>query len=353
MKVSWQRDGQKLEASYDVEIPGWFSEFYSQIANAYYETANRFSRIGTDKYMPEIQHLVHNYLLDVDVQPLMFSLNARKKFKHATGISHPVDLTKACVMFTSGKDSLHLFLRLIESGKYLPGNILCIYVKNLNRSETHYEQLAIRKISQATGMKFKIVDLANSVKINRTGHNIGLREQLILMLSLPYILNFGASEVYYGLHASFYNQHKFLLSSHQSSFDLVTKALVSYYGVQINVHNHIDYPNVDELGIARDLIERHRDLLNLTSSCYAQINWREKNNKFLQESVPTIKVYNGCGYCLKCLRINGAILLYDKDAKNAPEPHRRVLTQHIMKKYLSQFREDETLTEVVRQLGNL
>jgi hypothetical protein len=156
-----------------------------------------------------------------------------------------------------------------------------------------------------------------------------------------------------GLHSSFYNQHKYLLSSHCSSFDHVTKALANYYGVQINVHNHIDYPHVDELGIARDLIERHRDLLNLTSSCYAQINWREKNNKFLQELVPSIKIYNGCGYCLKCLRINGAILLYDKEAQRAPVPHRNLLRQHITKKYLSSFRDDETLTEVVKLLGQL
>jgi hypothetical protein len=197
-QITWARDGQKLEASYSVDVPVWFGEFYGQIANAYYETANRFSRIGTDKYMHEIYALVHNYLLDVDVNPIPFSLCKPKNFTPIKGITNGVDLTKAIVMFTSGKDSLHLLLRLIESGKFQPENILCIYVKNLNKSETHYEQIAIRKISLATGMKFKIVELSNSVKINRTGHNIGLREQLILMLALPYILDFGASEVFYG-----------------------------------------------------------------------------------------------------------------------------------------------------------
>ena len=272
-----QKTGQELSVSYEYDTPSWFNHLFGQIARAYHDTANRVDYIMESKYDSNILDLVRLYFENVSHKVrLLAGDRAAQDSKSYINNQIQMDESKAAVMFTSGKDSLHLTLRLIETGKFSHKDIIWVYVKNLNRSETHYEQIAAKKLAERLSIKLHIVDLKNSVKINRTGHNIGLREQLVLTLAIPYIVGFKAKNVFFGLHASFVDIHQYLFSSHKSAFDLLN---ISYEkaGISLVISNHIDYPEVTELGIAKYLVEKHRDLLDLTSSCYSQINWREQN----------------------------------------------------------------------------
>lgn len=345
-KISIATGAGNFTATYPAEIvPGWFQKCLSETVRAYAASASK-SPIITEGVSNNLFKLVHEYFI-ANRFPTPRQLPAQPSKNTFT---FPVfDKDRVSVMFTAGKDSLHLLVRLIERG-IRPGNIQAVYVKNLNRSETWYEQRAIPEIASLLGITYQIVDVTNSIRLNRTGHNIGLREQLILACALPYILDFKSPLIFYGLHDGFEHMSPPLYTSHKSAFDIYRNYLFEDFNVRLFVANHPDYPNVSEHSIAKDLITRHRDLLNKSRSCYTQKNFREHHHGNLQAKIPNIPIYNGCGYCLKCLRINGAILLYCEQAGKAPEPEKSFLRKHLKYSADEKFPHDKTLKDIVSLL---
>jgi hypothetical protein len=328
--------GERMAVGYPAEIvPSWFGEVFNQMAWAY-AMAARKSRFLERSVAPELLELVKRYLYHQNVtwteRPTLWE-------SRSLPMNYQLSPMRITVMFTSGKDSLHALLRILELNP--AENVQVIYVKGLNRSETHYENKAIPAIAKKLGVRFKIVELTNSVKLNRAGHNIGLREQMILCLALPYILEWKSARVIYGLHEAFVTTIPPLYSSHKSAFEYFLGFLAHYIDDEISVKNHPDWPYVNEVSITKALIRDHNDLLDMSSSCYAQINWREQMHARLKAKFPDFPLYHGCGYCIKCLRINAV--------KLQGHPHEG-MELWIRDMAREKFEDDHTLADALREL---
>jgi hypothetical protein len=261
----------------------------------------------------------------------------------------PLNADRVTVLCSGGKDSVHLAVRLLELG-LAPRDLLLVYVPNVNRSESPYERRAVHNVARALGVCGVAVEITNGIKLNRTGHNIGLREQLLLCCALPYILGFGSGRVYFGSMGREWEElHPELYASNRQAHALYADFLADY-GIPLTIAPHIDCPGRDERWLLEDFIRRHRELLELTASCYTQANFRERHHALLAAKVPTLPIYQGCGICLKCLRINAGLLLYDEAMIAGPAAERERLRTHILRSHAERFASDARLTELVRAL---
>jgi hypothetical protein len=136
-----------------------------------------------------------------------------------------------------------------------------------------------------------------------------------------------------------------LFTSHKKAFDHFLRGL-NKYGIRLTVSNHIDWPNISEVKILENLLMHHNDLFMMTNSCYTQKNFREMHHRKQQSKFKTIQLYNGCGVCLKCLRINTAILLWSKDKHDEIEA--KILLKFIKRKFLQKFSTDSTLRDLIK-----
>jgi 7-cyano-7-deazaguanine synthase in queuosine biosynthesis len=338
------REG-KLGATYPAAVvPAFFPRALQETVSAYYASATKREPRWREPPSANLAALVAEYFRHNNG----ILINAATRPRLPVVTTYVLDRRRVTITFTGGKDSTHLLMRVLERGTP-EAHVQAVYCKNLNRSETAYEQKAVVKICERLGVRLRTVDVTNSIKLNRAGHNIGLREQLILCLALPYIVEFGSGLVLYGLHEGFETVTPALYSSHKSAFEHYL-AYLREFGVELEVRNHVDYPDVNELMIARDLIERGRELLDMGSSCYTQMNFREACHERLQAKMPDMPLYNGCGSCVKCLRINGAILLYDARARAAPAAQRAALARHLFEGFM-RFPHDHTLADVMEEIG--
>ena len=252
---------------------------------------------------------------------------------------------KYTIMFTGGKDSLHVLMYLLNDKKVKPQDIQCVYIPNINKSETHYERQTVEKICTKAKVKFVVVEVSNSVRINREGHNIGLRDQLLVTLALPYIIDFQSPTVIFGLHHAFDKMDAPLFTSHSSAFNCLELALRNL-GVEIKIEPHPSR-GISEIQITRELIEKYPEYFWMTNSCYRQLNFRERQHKACQERNPDFKIYHGCGSCLKCLRINGILALYESSGNFAA---RWNMAKEVNNTFVKKYPHDETLLEVVKLL---
>ena len=191
--------------------------------------------------------------------------------------------------------------------------------------------------------------VTNGVKLNRLSHNIGLREQLILFLALPHILEHRAGAAYYGLHAQIGSLSPALWTADAEALGLAS-AFLAAHGLGLACRKHIDFPDVDEERIIADLCARAPDLLRESTSCYTQPNFREQHHKMLSKKLPGLPLYKGCGNCVKCCRINAGLLLYAQERETWPEGPRKNLAAHITKRFNEKFKDDHTLESMVNQL---
>jgi 7-cyano-7-deazaguanine synthase in queuosine biosynthesis len=326
-------------------VPPWYAEIFQLTASAYYASASKRPPRWRTAIPAPLAKLVAEYFRHNSTAIINEPLTDRR-----AGIADlPASRQRVTVMFSGGKDSAHVLQRLLEKG-CRPQDLQAIYITNINRSETAYEKRAAWAICRSLDVTPHVVEVNNSVKLNRTGHNIGLREQLLLGLALPWVTHFQSQRVIFGATRAFEVIQAPLYCTHRSAFELYSEFLREY-GITVDIENHPDYPEVTESGILRDLIERGRALLDATSSCYTQMNFREAHHDRLQAKLPAMPLYNGCGSCLKCLRINAAILLYDPRAKAAPADQRAALARHIYTGATDRFPTDGQLADLVSGFG--
>ncbi len=242
------------------------------------------------------------------------------------------DPKKHAVMLTSGKDSVHLLKFLVE--KYGAENIIGIYVDRINKSEAIYEAAASKILADLFQIQFKKVEVTNSIDLNREGHNIGLRDQLLLTLALPFIFEFGAAKVWYGV--THHEQPPQLWTETQEAHQFVLEVIRKMWQVDLEVHFHCEN-GFHEFDILRDAVQ-DLGLLSLTSSCYCQKNFREHRNDLLTSKFPKQYLYHGCGSCVKCMRINGGILAFTSNFT-------RDFAQHWFKQ-IEKYPQDETLNSL-------
>jgi hypothetical protein len=256
------------------------------------------------------------------------------------------DPGRAIVYLTGGKDSVHLAVRLKE--KLGAVNVKAVYVAGLNRSETFYERRTVPIICSKIGIDVDIYECSNGIKLNRTGHNIGLREQLVIALSWPTIVNFNAGSLYFGLTHDESLIPSMLWTDTPEAFESMEE-FGRYYGQQFKIKRHLDYPGITEELIMRDMIVQYPHLLKHVESCYTQMNWRENMHKMLANSCG-LEIYKGCGYCVKCCRINASMMLYDARIFLAPIAKRKILLQHILKMITEKFSDDSFLVETIKKV---
>ena len=261
----------------------------------------------------------------------------------------PLRADRVTVLCSGGKDSVHLAVRLLETG-CAPADCQLVYVTNVNRSEAHYERLAVQRVAKELGVAHVLVPVTNGIRLNRFRHNIGLREQLLLGCALPHVVAFGSGRVLFGSMGREWEEfHPELYASHESAQTLYA-AFLAASGIPVQIGPHLDYPDHDERWMLEDFIRRHRALLTLTASCYTQANFRERHHALLAAKVSRLPIYQGCGICLKCLRINAGLLLYDLEMATAPRAQWDRLRQHVLTAQGARFPNDARLGELAATL---
>lgn len=157
--------------------PAWFADVFSEMVSAYFYSATKPRVVDLSRLSGPTSKMVKRYFEVNKLNPLY--MGAPKTIGKTLPLSYTQN--EDALMISGGKDSIHLLLRLLELGK----KPFCIYVKNLNRSETYYETRAVKSICEKLGVKFQIVEPTNSIKLNRMNHNIAFREELSVILALP------------------------------------------------------------------------------------------------------------------------------------------------------------------------
>lgn len=251
---------------------------------------------------------------------------------------------KVAVFLSGGKDSVHLLLKLLE---HRPAyGIVAFYVGGLNRSEQHYEKKAVKAVCQKVGVELVCIEPKNSIKLNRDGHNISLREELALVTALPYIVEMGINTCYWGTIDSFRDLDKRFFASSYEALLYITVLLRSV-GVHLEHKNTQDVdPEVTSISVFNDMVVKWPEYLDLSSSCYTQINFREKRHELLQDKVQTIQIAKGCGQCIKCCRINAAILKWG-DLQDADVNDVGRLKEHLETR-LKKLGPDHQLEELLK-----
>lgn len=253
---------------------------------------------------------------------------------------------KHIVFLTGGKDSVHLVLEVIKA--YGKENVMAVYVSGVNKSETFYEKKAVENISKIIGIPFRIVNLKIKIKNwNREGHFIGLRNQLVIGLSLPYFFEFGAGNAWFGIHKN--TTEPKLWTDNTDVLDDFCRYL-STVGANIKVRTHREFTHTNENEITRHLFLNHKNVFNQISSCYAQINWREQMHERIKKKLPSFPLANGCGYCVKCLRINAVI--YNEVKLTLPMTERMDAVEHFYGTFKKKFPKDDTLTKIWKIIKN-
>ena len=341
MKYSIKFGSESYQIFFDCRVPEYYKYYFKDFVTAYYHSAKKKELVSIGHISKYYKELLEEYYLAEKI-PLKEIRSTPREIPKDYSIHYTPNPDKHVVMFTSGKDSLHLLLRLIE--EFGKENILALYCSNINKSENYYETKAVKKICAHLGVRWKIIKVTNSIRLNRTNHNIGLREQLTLGTALPYILSWRAKHVWYGVYRAFDDIMSGVFSHHKSAFEIATGHLKEV-GVDLTISNHIDYP-IQNIMILKFLIEKHRDIFFMSSSCYSQLNFREMHHRREQKKYPDIELYHGCGICLKCLIANGGILLFDKKAQMAPGLQRDRLKNQIIRGYKSKHPDDGALKQI-------
>lgn len=326
----------------DALIPQWYPQLFNEVTVAYHACATKPSVIDIKMLSEPFAKLTRRYFEVNKLQPKYMGESSSLKISSNRDIKQ--DENKIAVFFSGGKDSVHLAVKLAE--KYHSKDIFCIYVANLNKSESFYEARATKAICDKLGFKYEIIRPTNSIKLNRMNHNISLRGQLIFTLALPYLIREKIKHIYFGNFFSFDEIHPPMFGEHKEALGYLNEWLKPF-NLNYTFHPHFVKENIE---IYQDMIEKWRDILDMTSSCYTQMNFREHRFKLFKARVPDIPIYAGCGSCIKCLRINSAILLFDKNAQTAPIEQQKYLMEHF-KSWSARYPEDESFQDHFSRLS--
>jgi len=303
MQLEFSKAAQRLSIGFEFEIPAWYKQLFYETCLTYYHSCSLEGRVFHKNLSGELIDIISMYFKEHNKTPNFLTPSSSKASENKK-IDYTFDDKKVAIAYSGGKDCVYLAIKLIESG-IKPENILNIYIPNINKSESHYEKIAVEKTSNFLGCQYHIVETKNSIKVNRSGHNIGTREQLIAGIALPYMIQFGASKLYFGLKK---DSGDLLFTDRRDVFDLFEKR-IKYDVPQIDLIPYGPLVGLTDLSIAKYMVKNCPGILDLTSSCYTQINFRERRHKALQDKFPNIPLYNGCGSCQKCMIINGAIVI--------------------------------------------
>jgi len=245
---------------------------------------------------------------------------------------------------TGGKDSallLAIFKRLYPNER-----CIAFYAPNINKSESVYEKEAAFLIAAKLKTKFINTKLKNSVRINRENHNIGLREPLALA-SLFGHLTEKPTHIWFGSNRAFEKVHDKMFASSKSAADITAKLFYPEEPPQI-----LNFAALPENSIPpvhfmfAELEASFPEIAKYVSSCYAQKNFREHKHDSLQKKFPTFKIYQGCGYCVKCMRINAQKYLLEENPppeflthlkeyqEKSPDSEIELLLENISKKQI-------------------
>lgn len=264
------------------------------------------------------------------------------KFEDQTYFDQPNSEHKKIVALSGGKDSIHLLLKIISI--YGKEKIEACFVSGINRSESHYERISAIELCKTLGIKLNIFKVSNSIKFNRTGHNIGLREPLIaacIIASKPLNERY---EIFFGNIHSYRTQDSKLWGASAIALNIAFGEIAP----NVKFFDHI-YAIDDATIIFKEMIQKYRDILDGSSSCYSQMNFREHKNKKMIEKFPTIRLYHGCGSCLKCLRLNAAILRFS-DLSESTNQDIVGLFNYIKQFYFEKYPEDSDLKNLLTNI---
>jgi len=347
LKVGYENKAN-FSVTYDKSIfPGkWFSSIFSEMVQAYYFSVTKPYLVKLKRVSEPIQNLIKRYYSINELKADYINIGEASSEK--SDKEYSFDPKRVCIAFSSGKDCVHLLKRLIEQG-IEPNNILCIYTDRVNKSEAIYEKKAGEIICAQIGCHFKVIKISSGIKFNRDGHNIGLRGQLSGMLSLPYMLEFGSNVLYLGLKRLGHKVPQVWTDDPEAN-EYLNQRLNEVAGVKIDWRVHTDFygEGITGVKIMEDMAGKYRSLLDLTSSCYTQINFREKRNATLQAKVPNLPIYNGCGNCRKCVEINAAILIWDKNVQeNTPLSEQKKLLIHLNERFDGNFSHETEVKELL------
>ncbi len=240
------------------------------------------------------------------------------------------DGDRVMVCLTGGKDSVLMLLEMIEARG--ADNVIGFYVDGLNRSEASYERAAVSAICEKHGVRYAIARAQVSGAKNRTGHQIGLRDQLVLTMAMMYARYFEANSFAMGIHFDEHDETAPTWSESATAIGLWSEL------TGFTVHT---LP-IDELAIINRMIEHHMDTLEMTVSCYTQRNFRESQHARMVKKFPDSWVHpNGCGICNKCLRIQGAVALHRGDT---------AMLDYVMTRHEKDFPDEPTLRLIRDQI---
>lgn len=345
LSLKWKYGAAGISGTWDCPLPKGYAKLFREMCQIYFYSALKKSRVYMQGISDPMNALLAEFYNANGINVDSWDVLPLKEIQKA---EHKIDTEKTTLMFTGGKDSLHALLYYLE--KLDKSKIQCIYIPSINKSKSVYERETVKKICDKLGVLLHVVEVSNSVHFNRSGNNIGLRNQLLVTLALPYIVDFGSSIVVFGLHDAFHNiSDPNLFTSHVSAFGYLTHRMQSS-GIRLEIKPH-PVDEISELEITKELIEKHSELFWMTNFCDRQSKFRERQNEKLRERHPGFKTYNGCGNCIECLKINGILSLYEYTGNKAA---RWNMAKEVNNTFIKIFPEDETLKKIVDELrGNI
>jgi len=268
----------KIKISYPFPIDIKHRRLVQQAMMAYYASISNFS----------------NHMLNSNLMALIEKYRNGIAFEE---IEPPEIVGEPILALTTGKDSLHALMSLLDMG-YKPH---LFYLDRINKSEAFYEKPKVKEIAKKFDLPLHIPQVTYSAIINRQNHNIGFRELLIYGAAIPYMQQHNLDTIIFGIWREL-REGPLSGDSHQ---------VMSTYS-EISGYKYSFHPLGIEYGedkCIKDFCEKYYDLFPYVTSCYTQINYREKMYENIS-SKTGFPIYHGCGYCIKCCRINLGLIAY-------------------------------------------
>jgi len=248
------------------------------------------------------------------------------------------DGDKVMVCLTGGKDSAMMLLECVA--KYGNENVIGFYVDGINRSEQSYEREAAKRICEKHGVQYIQAQAQISGAMNRSGHLIGLRDQLILSMASMFARQEGVSKLALGLHYDPNSETSPTWSESKTALTMwVELAHDCGFPVELIVLPYNEIETIDKI------YADHPDTLALTVSCYTQRNFRENQHTKMRKRYPNSWVHpTGCGLCVKCLRIQGVVAVEERNTE---------MMDYVVQRHLADYPNDPTLVLVNERIQRL
>ena len=186
-KLFFSKRGKSFNAEWDLEFDDWYKMLFFEMMQVYYYSVERENTIIASGITEATRDMICAYYQRESIQIENVEISTTKRLDEVPVLKF--DDTLHAIAFDGGMSGVAKLLKMIADG-IPPKNILCIYIAGMERG---FKSPA--PIAESLKVNFKTVRVKHSL---RCDDGRDLKQELLTILALPYMLEFGVNEISFG-----------------------------------------------------------------------------------------------------------------------------------------------------------